>query len=91
MLLIWLRDSEQLTKGKDMSRNQRLETLASVIGYWPGDNGDIKAGNAIEKMLLLGQAYGAGGMPALRNCIAIANVPEHARKAIIQTLTGIIL
>jgi hypothetical protein len=66
----------------------RRELIGELRGYFPGENDNEKAGNAFEKALLIGLAYGSGGQRAAGQAVGVYGIPPRYAKAIIDILEG---
>lgn len=71
-------------------KNPRRYLLGEMAGYFRGaeESEQEGAGNAIEKAMLIGIAYGQMGQPGAGKAVALLGVPDRYLKAILDTLEG---
>lgn len=79
---------KEYSKIKNMTIKERRELIGELREFFPGDNENEQAGNAIEKALLIGVAFGSGGQRAAGSAVGVLGIPPRYAKAIIDTLEG---
>ena len=73
---------------KHEQARERREHLGCLLDYWPGESDLERMGNAMEKMLLLGAAYGQGGQRVLGMAAGLLGVPASHAKVLLDILEG---
>ena len=74
-----------------MDANTRLELLFQMSGYFrkKEQTSEQGIGESMEKMLMIGICFGAGGEMAARNAMTLWGFPSHWQKTVVDILKAV--
>lgn len=71
-----------------MDTKTRREIVGELRGFFPGESENQKAGNAIEKALLIGMAYGRCGAIGGEQAIIACGIQSRYTQHLLDMLEG---